>query len=71
MAKRANGEGSIFRRADGTWSGELSYRDDDGRSKRRTVYRRTQIEVRAKLDELRERLAAGAPLKDTTMTLAA
>ncbi|MCW2531406.1 MAG: integrase family protein [Blastococcus sp.] len=71
MAKRANGEGSIFKRADGTWSGELSYRDDDGRSRRRTVYGRTQIEVRAKLDDLRERLAAGAPLKDATMTLAA
>jgi integrase len=35
------------------------------------VYGRTQIEVRAKLDDLRERLAAGAPLKDATMTLAA
>jgi hypothetical protein len=35
------------------------------------VYGRTQVEVRAKLDELRERLAAGAPLKDATMTLAA
>jgi len=25
MAERANGEGSVFRRADGTWSGEVSY----------------------------------------------
>jgi integrase len=70
MAKRANGEGSIFRRADGTWSGEVSYRDVTGRSKRRTVYGRTQTEVRAKLDEIRERLAAGAPIKDARMTLA-
>jgi hypothetical protein len=36
MAKRANGEGSIFRRQDGTWSAELSYRDDYGTLKRRT-----------------------------------
>ncbi len=71
MAKRANGEGSIFKRADGTWSGELSYRDDDGRSKRRTVYGGTQVEVRRKHDDLRDRLAAGAPLKDATMSLAA
>lgn len=71
MAKRANGEGSIFRRKDGTWSAEASYRDDDGRNKRRTVYGRTQAEVRAKLDEIRERLDAGAPVKDATMTLAA
>jgi integrase len=71
MAKRANGKGSIFRRKDGTWSAEVSYRDDDGRHKRRTVYGRTQAEVRAKLDEIRERLDAGAPIKDATMTLAA
>lgn len=71
MTKRANGEGSIFKRADGRWSGELSYRDDDGRSKRRTVYGGTQSEVRRKLREARERLEAGAPLKDATMTLSA
>jgi integrase len=71
MAKRANGEGSIFRRKDGTWSAEASYRDDDGRHKRRTVYGRTQAEVRAKLDEMRERVDTGAPIKDATMTLAA
>jgi hypothetical protein len=71
MAKRANGEGSIFRRKDGTWSAEASYRDDDGRHKRRTVYGRTQAEVRAKLDEIRERLEAGAPIKDAGMTLTA
>ena len=36
MAKRANGEGSIFRRKDSTWSAELSYWDDYGALKRRT-----------------------------------
>ena len=46
MAKRANGEGSIFKRKDGTWSAELSYRDDYGILKRRTVYGRTQAEHR-------------------------
>ena len=71
MARRANGEGTIFKRADGRWSGEISYRDVDGRTKRRTVYARTQAEVRGKLDSIRERIEAGAPVKDTTMTLAA
>ena len=71
MAKRANGESSLFKRADGKWSAEISYRDDDGHTKRRTVYGRTQAEVRTKLDGLRERLEAGAPLKDATITLAA
>ena len=70
MTKRANGEGSIFRRANGSWSGEISYRDADGNSKRRTVYGKTQAEVRAKLKEARERLDAGAPVRDTAMSLA-
>ena len=71
MAKRANGEGSIFKRADGTWSAELSYRDEHGAAKRRTVYGKTQTEVRAKMAQLRTRLDAGDPIKDTTMTVAA
>ena len=70
MPKRANGEGSTFRRKDGSWSGELSYRDRDGAAKRRTVYGKTQTEVRAKLKEARQRLDAGAPVNDATMTLA-
>lgn len=71
MAKRANGEGSVFRRSDGRWSDEVSYRDEYGTMKRRTVYGRTQTEVRSKMKVLRERLDAGAPVKDTTMSLSA
>ncbi len=71
MARRANGEGSIFRRKDGTWSAELSYRDDYGTLKRRTVYGRTQAEVRAKFRNARERIESGAPVKDASVTVAA
>jgi hypothetical protein len=71
MAKRANGEGSIFRRKDGTWSAELSYRDDYGTLKRRTVYGATQAEVRIKLREARARIESGAPVKDSMVTVAA
>ncbi|WP_222272458.1 tyrosine-type recombinase/integrase [Modestobacter marinus] len=71
MARRANGEGSIFRRKDGTWSAELSYRDDYGSLKRRTVYGKTQAEVRTKLRDARERAESGAPVKDASMTVAA
>jgi hypothetical protein len=70
MTKRANGEGSTFRRKDGSWSGELSYRDLDGAAKRRTVYGKTQTEARTKLKEVRQRIEAGAPVKDAKMTLA-
>lgn len=48
MARRRNGEGSIVRRKDGRWQGSLQVNGS-----RRTVYARTQREVRARLDELR------------------
>src|SRR4051794_37468468 len=71
MAKRANGEGSVFKRSDGTWSAALSYRDADGRTRRHTVYGRTQAEVRAKLRVAHQRRDAGAPVKDATTTFGA
>ena len=71
VARRANGEGSVFRRKDGSWSAELSYRDDHGTLRRRTVYGRTQAAVRAKLRDARERIESGAPVKDASVTVAA
>jgi hypothetical protein len=71
VARRANGEGSIFKRKDGTWSAELSYRDNHGTLKRRTVYGKTQAEVRGKFRDARERIESGAPIKDASMTVAA
>ena len=71
MAKRGTGEGSIFKRANGRWYSALTYRDDFGEVKRREVSGRTQAEVRAKLRELRERVEAGAPVKDASITMAA
>jgi integrase len=71
MAKRANGEGSIYRRPDGTWSAQLSHRDAAGKLRRPTVYGKTQAEVRRKLADLEQRLEAGEPLRDSNITLAA
>jgi hypothetical protein len=71
MAKRGNGEGSIFKRANGRWYSALTYRDDFGQVKRREVSGRTQAEVRAKLREIRDRVEAGAPVKDASITMAA
>ena len=69
MARRANGEGSVFRRKDGTWPAELSYRNDYGTLRRKTVYGRTQAEVRVKLRDARERIESGAPVKDASVTV--
>lgn len=71
MTKRANGEGSTYKRADGSWAGALSYKDAAGVGKRRTVYGRTQAEVRAKLKDAQQRLDAGQPVKDAASTVAA
>jgi integrase len=74
MAKNANGEGSIWKRMrDGKlvrYEGALTYIGDDGRTKRHTVYGRTRQDVRDKLRRARERLNAGAPVRDATRTVA-
>ncbi len=72
MSKRGNSEGSIHKRAeDGKWTGAISYKDENNRSRRRVVYGRTQSEVRRKLAEDRQRLDAGEPVKDAGVTVAA
>lgn len=55
MTKRANGEGTIFKRNDGRWSGDVSMgRDKSGKRRRVTVYGQTQSEVREKVDLLKQ-----------------
>lgn len=73
MSKNANGEGSIYKRTrDGKvigYAGALSYPDENGGTKRHTVYGRTRVEVRDKLKAARDRLDAGAPVKDASRTV--
>jgi len=53
MRKRGNGEGTIVRRPDGRWMGQLMVGyGPDGKPRRRTVYGKTRQEVAAKLAEL-------------------
>ncbi|HRP46607.1 MAG TPA: site-specific integrase [Trueperaceae bacterium] len=57
--KRANGEGTITRRKDGRWQGAITIgRDEEGKQLRKTVYGRTQAEVRKKLDDLKKTIGA-------------
>ncbi len=75
MAKNSNGEGSIYRRMrDGKLvrsEGAISYLDEAGKTKRHTVYGRTRADVRGKLKTARERLEAGAPVRDSSQTVGA
>lgn len=69
----ANGEGSIYKRMrDGRhvgYVGALSYETENGATQRVRVYGRTRGEVRDKLDKARDRIAAGAPVKDSSRTV--
>ncbi|GEM88144.1 tyrosine-type recombinase/integrase [Meiothermus granaticius] len=47
--RNENGAGTVSRRSDGRWEGKLSYRGEDGRLRRLTVYGKTAEEARAKL----------------------
>ena len=67
--KRAHGEGTITQRRDGTWMGQISLGyDDSGKRKRKTIYGRTQKEVRARLDEYKRQIASGT-FSDTRLTV--
>jgi len=51
--RRGRGEGSIFKRADGRWSAEVSAGlREDGRRRRRTLYGPTKRDVQRQLHEL-------------------
>jgi len=70
MAKssRARGEGSIFRLADGRYRAQVRFRDAAGRRHTITKTRRTKLEAREALAELREKAAKGlGPLSDQTV----
>jgi integrase len=69
MARRANGEGSLYQRADGRWVAELDLGYANGHRRRRPLYGRTQAEVRAKLTAARHELDQGIEPPDERLTV--
>ena len=70
MSKRANGEGSVRQRANGTWEARLTYIDPDTRrAERASFYAPTAKAVRKKMKDAQDRLDAGAPVKDASSTV--
>jgi hypothetical protein len=51
-------------RGDGRWQVHIRHTDEDGRSRRYTVYGSTPKEARAKASAVRERLRANLPARD-------
>ncbi len=71
MGKRANGEGNVYQRANGTWEARIAYVDAaTGQRKRRSFYGPTAAIVRAKLREARQRIDHGAPVADARQSVA-
>ncbi len=70
MGKRANGEGSVRQRANGRWEARLTYTDDEtGQTKRASFYGATAKAARAEMKKARNRLDAGAPVKDASTSV--
>lgn len=69
--KKANGEGTVYKRADGKWAGQVYINQSDGRRVRRTLYGATRKEVSQKIAELRDRSEKGAPVAPQNLTLEA
>jgi integrase len=67
--KRANGQGTIYQRKDGRWTGAVFVLTADGTFKRVPVYGRTAEEVDAKLTELKSRSNRGLPAEATGWTV--
>ncbi|MFB8777152.1 tyrosine-type recombinase/integrase [Streptomyces broussonetiae] len=65
MARRnSNGEGSIYKRADGRWEAAFSVLTVSGKRKRIRVYAQTRKEAHAKLTEAKMKVQQGLPTPD-------
>ena len=65
MARRGHGAGTVKRRADGRWEGQLRLADGT----RRYVYAADQRQLVSKLQEKRWRIASGIPRRATGLNL--
>jgi len=70
MARRGKGEGSIYKRSDGRWEGQIDLGYVGGRRMRKSVYGRTRREVQEKLRKLLTDLDRGLPVLDERTTVA-
>jgi integrase len=69
--KKATGEGTVYKRADGRWTAQVYVDQSDGTRKHRTLYGRTRREVEDKMLELRRRSDAGTPIPPPELTVGA
>ena len=70
MSRRANGEGTIFRRKDGRWCASLYVVTTRGRRKRVHVYGKTRPEVREKMTALQRDMDRGVRMPEERWSVA-
>lgn len=68
--RAANGDGSVFKRKDGRWAAALYVTEADGRRVRQVFYGQTRPEAEAQLVEVRAKVAAGAAIPPSQLTVA-
>ncbi|PPF72097.1 site-specific integrase [Rathayibacter sp. AY1E6] len=72
MARRANGEETVYRRTDGRWEASFSYTDpQSGKPRRASSYGRTRAAALEARTAKQARLAAGQPMRDAPSLLGA
>jgi len=67
MSRRANGEGTVYQRADGRYA--AAYVPTRSGRKRRTVYGRTREEAAGRLAELLSQARRGVPVAEKGWTV--
>lgn len=71
-SRRGNGEGSVFRRKDGRWEGQLTTGyDQHGRRRRRSYFGETKLEVLEKMGKAKLEVAAGTYAPPSKLTVGA
>jgi len=67
---RGNGEGTIYKRKDGRWCGQLTIGTTaEGKQKRKSFYGDTRKEVARKMTEMKHKIFTGTYIEQTNMKL--
>ena len=69
MRRRANGEGTIYKRGDGRWCATVDLGWNNGKRARKSLYGKTQSDVAAKLVALRAQIQSGLPVPNSRLTV--
>lgn len=68
-SRRGHGEGTVYQRPDGRWTAQIDLGWVGGRRRRKTIYAKTEREVLAKRDQVRNQLVRGVNFTDVPRTV--